>query len=471
MKTIFLGYIKAHSTGDSIAWAHNMTARKLGGLMTDAGKVNLNSEVAKLLRFSGADEILESHYQMISNSRLLRIIAGTTDPYVLFSAGGKANVTTIMYSIYDSYRLVPDAATIKKGRKEARFMNFQTYEKEMTGRGMSDKEIQDGWKQLKQQSRTYYDYLDLSGNEVTLNEEKLRADGYINTDNKAEIERDLLNLSAMVNRAIEDVNNDMDGKLSAHERSAAHQDPLVAFIGMHKSYFFRSLVKSFNKRHVDAASGRETEGRHAGLWRLLGEGINSDGIMGLIGVLTAAIGFQEAGMRWAQGVELDTLDKQNLRRLRADGMMFLTALALYILMNAAADDDEESFVKQYLAYIATRNFNETISTQHFNPLSFPETIQNIKSPIAGIGTIERFSDLIIGGDLFSSEEVSRGDYKGWSKGMRGFVKATALKNLYEPLLTPDAAASVRGKNMYFRNRLAQIDAAERLLELVNKESR
>jgi hypothetical protein len=124
-------------------------------------------------------------------------------------------------------------------------------------------------------------------------------------------------------------------------------------------------------------------------------------------------------------------------------MMAVAGLfALFVLANAAADDDEDDYLKQYLAYISSRALSEQLSTTM--PFALSEVYTIVNSPAAGVGmleTITKIPQLVINGD----KVVASGAYEGLTQRTKEVMKWTVVKNIWNPMND-----NARNANLYFR---------------------
>jgi hypothetical protein len=124
--------------------------------------------------------------------------------------------------------------------------------------------------------------------------------------------------------------------------------------------------------------------------------------------------------------------------------VYAGAFAAYVLLNLLADDDdnEEDFVIQYAAYVASRVFNETGSVQL--PFGVQDTLNMFQSPSSGYGFLKDLAN-IPGLMMDATDTVKSGAYEGWYEGFKLGAKYTPLKNVIEPM-----RGNPRKSNMFFR---------------------
>jgi uncharacterized protein with GYD domain len=149
-----------------------------------------------------------------------------------------------------------------------------------------------------------------------------------------------------------------------------------------------------------------------------------------------------------RNTELTEDQKGNLRKLGMEMYTMLGLFGLYVFMNLFAGDDdrEEDWATQYMAYISTRAYMESISTSVFGVGEFLEILD---SPTAGVNTVKTITG--IPSFFFEAgEEVKKGPYEGLTKNQAKAIKLTPVKNIYSPLLSESPGKSIRGSNVFFR---------------------
>lgn len=141
-------------------------------------------------------------------------------------------------------------------------------------------------------------------------------------------------------------------------------------------------------------------------------------------------------------------------------MVAIVALfALFILANAAADDDEDDYLKQYTAYVSSRALSESLATTL--PFSLNELYTILQSPVAGIGMIE---SLINVPSMFmnADKKINSGTYEGLDKWQRDMIKMTMLKNIFQPM-----HGNARKANLFFRTKV--LTTPDNLLKNMTQE--
>src|SRR5690606_36301644 len=112
------------------------------------------------------------------------------------------------------------------------------------------------------------------------------------------------------------------------------------------------------------------------------------------------------------------VERNNMKRVFIEMGFFNSLLILGFLLNKVADDDENKdiFTLQALNYLTIRTLNEVSSSQLALGNNFSEIID---SPFVGWNTAKEMTNVL---DLFDSEEVKYGNYRGLTKRSRWIVK-------------------------------------------------
>ena len=123
----------------------------------------------------------------------------------------------------------------------------------------------------------------------------------------------------------------------------------------------------------------------------------------------------------AQWGNLNEMQQYNIKRVRAELLMYFSLLGLSFTLGEP-DDHKKEFWRRWWIYQTKRALMDTeVSMPH--PKFFSNALTIINSPMASLNTINSLLYVIYGlynGDLFT--EVESGDYKGWNKYWRNIVK-------------------------------------------------
>ena len=129
-------------------------------------------------------------------------------------------------------------------------------------------------------------------------------------------------------------------------------------------------------------------------------------------------------------------------------ILIANTLALVALMvKNMADDDEDDYGKQFLAYSVYRLATE-VSSQS---LGLPaQGYQFIQSPTSGVSQIQNALDIF---DLGSDEQVKSGSYRGFSRREAWMFKSLPLMKEYNKVINIDRTRNsyVHFNDVYINN--------------------
>lgn len=160
--------------------------------------------------------------------------------------------------------------------------------------------------------------------------------------------------------------------------------------------------------------------------------------------------------------------KKALKKTGVELLMFMIAvvpLVELICMFADDDDNKDELALQLAAYVARR-----VQWEVFTPYRMSDIFNNIKSPSAQTGTVDKFSNLfsqlskraLPQGSLFDtllgldqnihkSDTIMRGVYEGHSRLYKALMQVTPYHNFYEQWY------GSKQKRMYYEKQIMQLD--------------
>ena len=449
-----LAATKKYFSDESLNWAQLNASKTVPRMFLESGKLVQKSIGDNLLNFSGIAR-QEQMTKGIFTNRANRSVMRANPGYLAYEMFSKTNGVVAVMAVYDNNRLYKDEVTGK-----SRFINRQQFNVEMQKRNpnMTKQEIDTAWTAMRPNS--FYNYLKPTSNSMELDRAKMIKDGVL--------EQDIDTTAAFINRTAENAHNMIEGQTSQEERALFSKHPIGALLYMHRGFLQRGIEGRFKKKDFDYITGTEDEGNYRTAGRLFssdtfkqGGGFRDLAIMGSY-MLTAGANANAV----ENNLDLSENEKANLRRM-GRGMYTITGLfALYMLANLAGDDDEndESWSSQYMAYISSRAFVESIST---TALGAGDFLKILDSPAAGVNTIKTFTEL----PSFiydAGDEVTKGPYEGLTKNQAKMIKLTPVKNIYAPLLSDDPAGAIRSSNVFFRQNVIP-STSELLLNAVSDD--
>jgi len=445
-----------HLSHSSINFA-NMKLKAGADLIQMVGEtasLRPNSTSRQLLEYTGVGIGLDDVIQGGIMSRGGRAIAQASPLFdaVGYKVVGRMVASVTALSVYDNYRLV-----------DGQFTNYKNFREKNSSK--PDSQIEKEWNALR--NKSFFSYLKSEDNRMVINEEKLRQDGFM---------EDVEDLEDRMRLIVQEANDYVEGQVNFMDKNLLSKHPFLAFVLMlHRGYFQRFIENRFKAKGINPLTGSESEGHYRTVLRLMKDRLkNENGEIKIgspefmIGALNVIIYASTFGV-YTKGLDnsnLSETEKSNLRRIKTDLFVFLSAFAFFVLMNLKADDDDDDDkLKEYLALLSSRVLVETSSTRYNALGGLQSTFDMLESPSAGYSAFESllsFSDLL----FTAGDTIKSGHYKGKSKFFKSAVKATPFKNVYEPIM-----GNPRNSNMFYRSRLISQPAYimyEKIEELVNE---
>ena len=396
-------------------------------LSQDIGAVRPTSYWGKFAYFSGVTGVENEYSKGIFASNKLERMTKQLDPFFAhYQVIGTAVAIKTARAVYDNFRLI-----------NGEFITFRHFEEAEVSKNssISRKEIFEKWKAYEKNS--FLDYIKEGKNEIEIDYDKLEAAGFdINGVN---------DLKARIDEAAKIANELVEGAAQGVDKALAARNPILQLLFlMHRSFFQRFVERGFKTRQLNTTIGVEEEGTYTTFRNVFKKSITNLSLKEMMIMLTGYFKASSYHDQVMTKLGLDSLEKLNTHRIRKDMHVYAGAFAAYVLLNLLADDDdnEDDFVIQYAAYVASRVFNETGSVQL--PFGVQDTLNMFQSPSSGYGFIKDLAN-IPGLMMDATDTVKSGAYEGWYKGFKLGAKYTPLKNVIEPM-----RGNPRKSNMFFR---------------------
>lgn len=221
---------------------------------------------------------------------------------------------------------------------------------------------------------------------------------------------------------IYEVNKLIHGNYAFEDRMVIQEHWLGQLAAQFHKWVYPGYKARFKSRYFDQNLG-EIEGRYVTVWKLMAymreaEGNIVDKIRG----------------GWA---EMDPIQIANMRKNAAELMFFMASFSMYGLISAigsGVDDDDENLKKfvNFLQYQSSRQMKEIVT---FMPVvGTLEQYQLAKSPIASLGTVKDFGDVLYSVlkmpiPPFEDNYYERGTYKGDLKAWKELKDVTPALNI------------------------------------------
>ncbi len=206
----------------------------------------------------------------------------------------------------------------------------------------------------------------------------------------------------------------IDQQIPMETRVAAQRSALWSIFLTHKSFLITNLSRRTRSEFWNPVSGEYEAGTYRSNFNFIGEALSEMRKKGSKNFL------KEFSQQWK---EASPEQRINLRRSAADiSILTLMGIIGYLLFGMADDDDyEDSYGVQATAYFYQRLLNETSSMQLAGTVTTLN--ETVSSPIVGMQIIE---GIFSSTDLFSSEIIETGTYKGETVRKRHLTKMSPL---------------------------------------------
>lgn len=270
--------------------------------------------------------------------------------------------------------------------------DFNDFKAMMSGKTKS--EVRIAWREAK----PLYNYISVEKGNVKYSEQLLKDLNLTQEQFKLKETSIISKARAMAQR--------VDGTIRQEEKTYAQRNYALRYTMTHKGWQALSYSYRFKGKHLNLQTGEIEEGSYRTVANLATRSINTL--------------FKERDLNkfldtWKNATPAE---KINLIRIGVDtavlGAIYFAGLAFA----GWADDDEEDYSKQALAYLFERVTNETVSSQLG---LFPELYNTVKEPIVGVSQV---SDLVFGWhNIFTGDEkIKSGRYYGLTKRERYLIK-------------------------------------------------
>lgn len=266
--------------------------------------------------------------------------------------------------------------------------------------GKSLKDIKAKWNSYE--DKVLYNYLDVTKEgEFVMDEEALKKE--IKNFNRAE-------LVDRVRGHVAAVNERIDGQMSKYDKNLASRDYRLNFFNTHRQWLALAYQHRFKSRSTNLNTGKEEEGSYMSMLayakRYLDQ-FKKEGVSNLIA------GW---GKAWANA---DQIERDNMKRVGIEmGILHLTLLTGLLIRAAADDGEDDPFALKFADLMFARLSNELSSTQ----LSIGKSgYEALETPFVGLDVLTSVGRVA---DLFDSEEIQNGTYRGLSKRERYLIKLT-----------------------------------------------
>ena len=405
-----------YSTMESKNWARQEYFKNLPEVSTEILSHQKNNKMHLILQLANVIELSKT----LKNTNKSKFISEALSKDLLF-----INYKTADYAIKGRTTLaILDNNRLYNGK----FYNKLEFTNLLKKQNKTEKEINELWKSI--QDKSFYNAFEVVDKKLVVKKEfeSVITEGIQNK----------------VFSQVEHVTNIVDGTISETDRGALSRTIYGQFPLMHRGWFINTIDTRFRKERVNFLTGQNEIGMYnATFGKLLWEEIHQKRR------------YLQPRLAYKQ---LNPAEQKAVLRTGVD-LLFLTIIGLLAgVVNAAADDDDnDSFMLQYLAYQLNRVLLEQKAAW-----SLKETIEMIDEPVVGVRTIKELLDIT---EAFNfGEEYESGMYEGHSHATKWWVrKVPGFKSLYE-LQFPEM------KNRYLKNQVVDSRTYKIIKELKGEQS-
>lgn len=306
-------------------------------------------------------------------------------------------------------------------------------------RSLLEKDARATW---AKEEKTAYSYLE------TVNGEMKMKDSFF-TEIKDAKER----LTFLKNR-IATAKQEIDNQISQEDKGFIQRHSVFSFLSLHKGFLISSITKRMKSRHLNLYTGQLEEGTYAGTANFL-VGILKDAkkkglkqawldqykefdggykkvekngkfyILKVDGGKEQIIGEYDSEAK-RNTIYEDVVNQSrrmrqvSIKRVMSDVLVANTLALVALLLKNLADDDDDDYGKEMLAYSVYRLATEVSSQSVGLPA---QGYQFIQSPSTGTAQIQNALDIF---DLANDDKVTQGSYRGLSKQQAWIFKSLPL---------------------------------------------
>ena len=247
-----------------------------------------------------------------------------------------------------------------------------------------------------------------------------------------------VNLTNMVKNKIQTISARIDGNINDTDRAAIHANAYAQFLVMHRNFMIVGLQDRFKKTQFNYNTGVIEEGIYRSIPKLF-NGAFSDGGLNVIHNMIQNYHNMQDYEQYAVRKVITEL-----------GTILGVSLLVSLLLVPLADDTDDDWALEALAYIAMRTAFEFRTL--YQPLELTALLNSPSAAFSSITNAAEMLKLIWIPNYFNDnsspfKEISTGAYKGMPKLLRNFIKVTPFKNVIE-------ASDPKAKRKYLDNQLA-----------------
>lgn len=448
-------FISENIVGDRInKEASKIASKKAGRLVKDAvgeqflSTLKAKGELNTLLQFFGLESPAE-RYKNSNYGRALRGLAISKSAFFTHYMGDVPLTAQTLLTVLHDFKVV-DVTDDKGNVIEKKLQSYSEWRNKNRAIKMAKNEAPLTESEAKNIWKTNENYLynfieqekDAEGEIIGT---KMSDEYYKTFSGKEDYANDRLNF---VKRKIQTVKQEIDNQVSSEDKSNIQRHAIYSFVALHKGFLITSITRRLKDRHLSLYSNQFEEGSYKGASNFLGAFIRGglkgdlkkiwreqykefDGGYKMVtknegGVDTYYIldtnkpanqqqvikttDKKYADLSYAElKIQMTNMRQTSLKRVLADIVITTSLATIALLFKGSADDDDDDYTKEFLAYMTYRLAVETTSQSTGLP---GQAFSFLESPTTGLSQIQNILDI---GDLSSGEIITRGTYRGYSE--------------------------------------------------------
>lgn len=408
LNTVIEGAVGQYINIPSLRFADRELLKMTSGYISDIGTIDRQNKLYVLGERMGIYSIAHRTASAGYN-RAIRVL-GDGLGFKMMDVLNYPLAPKMMISVMDDTRMAEDG----KFYRYSSFSRLLAYNERQAGRTISSKEIKARWEALK--DRSLYNILDVKDGQVVIKE------GFD--------EKTVMRQMRVTQREVTSLNNICDGVLSPEDKSSASRNWMFNFTMAHRGWFQIAFQRRWKAKGYNFSTNQIEEGSNRTVWRYLMKSLS------LLKEGKTKELFNAINSKW------DTMsywERTNLYRSVVDVSVFMLATLAYAWAMSYDDDDEESsWMGQFITYNILRTVNEEYS--QLPGLLEINAIESLYNPFP---VMAKLRDLVMAKN-WSLDEVQSGTYEGETKLWRLFAKQTFLKQWYAMKSAESVKATKKG---------------------------
>lgn len=436
MTSLFQGstnFLVENYVGDRINRdASKLASKKMPKLMTQAVSEHFNvrakSELNILLQFMGAESPLE-RFENSNYSKVARAGGIGKSAYFSHYMGDIPLTAQTLLTVLHDFRLV-----------DGELVSFNEWRRKK--KGLSKKEAKTKWKSYE--DKVLYNLIEVKNGESILSDELNQVE---NLQERLQFVRNKYSVAKQ----------DVDNQISVEDKGKIQRHAIFSFASLHKGWLISSLTKRLKRRHLNQYSGIMEEGTYVGTVNFFMDVIKEMKSKGLKEAFRSQFKDYTGGYRKViddkKGVfaiydkegnlvkkyeteqaldnafseiteEFSNMRQISVKRAWSDFVITTALVSIALIFKHMADDDDDDYSKEFMAYAMYRLATEVTSQSVGLPAQAYNTLE---SPTVGLSQIQNVMDVF---DLVNDNQITRGNYRGLTKREAWIFKSLPLFKEY-----------------------------------------